>query len=814
MNLHPWLIALGSCSFDFKKISRRIVLSRVGARRCLSPAVFVILSVSFLAALFSASSYAKPSKGRAAAEKKSLLRSPTLSQPDDGSGIKSIAIRGNKKIEADAIIAKLKSKVGDSLSKERIAEDIRALHNLGYFDDIQADYSDRVLTFIVKEHPTVVKIDFEGNDQIASKDLKEVIKLKEYAILDITKVKEDVAAIQKHYEDKGFYLARVSYDVQKSDKKDEVNLIYRVNDFEKVRIKKITFLNNKKFSDQKLKDIMRSTKEGSFFSWLTSSGSFKESAFKQDLQMIRYFYANEGYVKAQVDTPVVTVSEDKKSLFISIRIEEGEQYKVGDIDFGGDLLFTKDELSKDLHLIKGETFSISGRNDDIQLLTEKYQDLGYAFVNVNPRANIRDDEKVVDIRYDFEKGELAHFGQINILGNAKTRDKVIRRELRVHEGELYNGSRLRISKERVERLGFFGQGEVVVNSVTRKDNPSIVDLEISIKERSTGTVSLGMGYGSLQGFFMTTTVAENNLFGRGQNLSLQGQYSANRLSRSLSISFTEPYFLDTLWSAGTDIFYVVSPIPNRYLTLRSGGAVRFGYPIVDDLYISNTYKFEHLRLDDIQLARDPELNFSDDIGNLSSMQLGLAYDRRNNRFETTKGYYSAATGELGGLGANKHFAKLLGDVRFYHPIAWGLVFRTKAELGHIFQTREDKNIPPAEKFYLGGPNNLKGYNQLSVSPRSRFGSPLGAKSQWNYIAEVEMPLVKEAGLKFVTFFDAGSATSSFNDLFASTEIRKDVGFGLRWFSPIGPLRFEWGFPLNPRPFDDPYVFQFFIGPPF
>lgn len=736
-------------------------------------------------------------------------------EKDELGPIKKIEITGQKKIEKDAVQAKLKSKLGDQAKRSVIAQDIKTVHALGFFDDVAISYDNGTLGIQVKERPTISKIEFEGNDQVSSSDLKDVIKLKEYSILDVNKVKEDVTLIQKHYEDKGFYLARITYDIRKTDKPEEVELVYRVSDFEKVRIKKVTFINNKRFSDEKLKGVFRNTKEGNFFSWLSSTGNFKESAFKQDMQILTYFYLNEGYVKFRYENPVVTVSQDKKWLFISIYVEEGERYNVGEIDFGGDLLFEKSELHDTILHKTGQVFAIQKRNDDIQRLTEKYQDLGYAFVNVNPKMNIHDENLTVDMRYDFEKGNLVHFGEINVVGNTKTRDKVIRRELRIREGELYNGTRLRISRERIERLGFFAPGEVVVNTITRKDNKDIVDVEINVKERSTGTITVGMGYGSIQKFFFTTQIAEINLFGRGQNLSLSGQYASDRRSRSLSLSFTEPYTLDTRWSSGFDVYLVSFPIPGRYLQFKKGFDLRFGHPITDEINTYLTYKFENLRLEEIRYDIDPFLDVTDDMGNLSSVGLSVVRDVRNNRFETTRGNYESVSTEFAGtgVGGNKDFAKFGLEGRYYHPLTDNLVLRTKAEAGHILRTT-NRNIPPAEKFYLGGPNNLKGYETFTVSPRTEKGSPLGGATQFVYIAEFEFPLIKEAGLKLVSFYDMGNSYPNFHDFANFTEIKQDVGFGFRWFSPIGPLRFEWGFPLAPRDDESNVVFNFFIGPPF
>ena len=438
-------------------------------------------------------------------------------EPFVGKIVGAIDIVGLKRIEKDAVLAKLTSKVGEKLTADEVRTDIQAVFGMGFFDDIdiQADNlpEGKVKIIIqVRERPVISKLDFEGNERISTSDLQDVVKIKQWSILDVNKVKEDVGLIQKHYEDKGFYLARVSFEVKKTDKPDEVQLIYKINDYDKVQIKRITFLNNSKFTDEELKATMGETREGGFLSFVSGSGSFKESSFKTDLQRLTYWYLDHGYVKFRYENPVVTISDDKKWLYISIYVDEGDQYKMGTLDFSGDLLFTKDELHADLTLKADETFSISKRNADIQKLQEKYQDLGYAFTNVIPKMNIHDDTKLVDIDYSFEKGNLVYFGEINMVGNTKTYDKVIRRELKIHEGELYSGTKMRQSKENVERLGFFQPGEVIFNTVTPKGKPDILNVDVTVKERSTGTITVGAGYGSIQKFFFTGTILGNQSF--------------------------------------------------------------------------------------------------------------------------------------------------------------------------------------------------------------------------------------------------------------------------------------------------------------
>lgn len=742
---------------------------------------------------------------------------------DFGKTVLKIQVEGLKRIEKDAVVAKLSSQVGKKLTADSVRGDLQALFAMGFFEDISIQAEDGeaggvILDVVVKELPVIAEIEFVGNEQIKTEDLKEVIKLKEWSILDVNKVKDDVAALQKHYEDKGYYLARISHTIQPL-KPDEVKLTYRVEDFDKIEIKKITFLNHRHFSERQLKNILQETREGGTFSGGGSSSSFKESSFRQDLQRLTYWYLEHGYVKFKYESPIVTVSEDKRWIFISIYLDEGEQYLMGTTEFSGDLLFERVELSKDLQLTQGEKFSISKRNADIQKLTEMYQDLGYAFVNVIPKMAIRDESKTVDLDYSFEKGSLVYFGNISVVGNTKTHDNVIRRELKIVEGELYSGSRLRQSRENVERLGFFAPGEVIFNTNPRKDQPDVLDVEISIKERSTGTITLGAGYGTVQKFFFTTQVSEINLAGKGQSVSLSANYSADRITRSINLGFTDPYAFDTRWSAGFDLFAINFPIPNRYLTRKLGFDVRSGNWVGDYTQLFVTYKNEGLRITEV---KDPLIDVRSDDGVLSSVVLSMVRDLRNNRFETTAGNYQSASLESAGvafLGGDKKFFKLGINNRYYRRLMGDLVFRNSLEFGQLFDAGGAFGVPNAERYFLGGPNNLKGYDFFSVGPKQASSTgaliPVGGSVQMMGLFELEYPIVKEAGLKTVVFYDAGNAFSRFPGIDGEPlTIRTDAGFGLRWFSPIGPLRFEWGFPFKPRPGESTTVFQFFIGPPF
>ncbi len=764
--------------------------------------------------------------------------------------IAEVKTSGLKRIERAAILEKILSRPGTEYDADRIRTDIESLYEMGYFDDIVISKDPApngvVLTFAFAERPLINEILFEGNEKIPTSDLQEAIKVKKWSILDVNKVQADIEIIQKQYEDKGYYLAKVSHELR-PDKVGEVKLVYKVSDYDKVEIKRIVFLNNRHYTDEKLKGVFGETKEGSSLGFFSNSGTFREASFKMDLQRLTYWYLENGYLKFRHEAPVTTISEDKRYVFISIYVEEGERYSIGSFDFSGDLLFSREDLRKEIQMGDGQVFSITGRNADIQRLTEKYQDLGYAFVNVIPKMDFNDELKTVSLDYSFEKGSLVRFGEIRVVGNTKTYDRVIRRELRIYEGELYSGSKLRVSRERVERLGFFAPGEVQFNQIPRKGRDDVVDIEIVVKERSTGSVTLGAGYSSVQGFFFQGRIQEINLFGRGQNLSFETQWGRQDLVRSFSLSFLDPYAFDTKWSAGFDLFMANSPIPDRYLIRRSGFNLRAGYPITDDVQGFVTYKFEHLRVlanyaedRNALLAANPSLGLpplraddSLDKGILSSVVLTVTRDKRNNRFETTGGNFQNASLEIAGLGGVKNFAKFTANNRYYNNFIGNFVFKNSTEIGALFNTG-GRGIPPSEKFFLGGPWNMRGFDVFSLSPVSTFLDPntgvatyekLGGVSQFYSLFELEHPLIREAGIKWVLFYDVGNSFAGFpgidpEDPNNPYKLRQNYGFGIRWFSPLGPLRFEWGFPVNPGlirttgQVEASPSFIFFIGQPF
>lgn len=740
----------------------------------------------------------------------------------------TITIRGQQKIEESAIRSKIATKSGDPYSNDAVKADVKELFKTGFFNNViverEAGGGKVNLTFTVVEKPIVSEIIFEGNDEADDDEMKETSGLKPYEILNMQKVREAVEKLEKLYEDKGFFLARVTYVIE-PQKDKTVKLVFTVLENEKVRVAKVRFLGNNKISSTRLKAAM-ATQEGGFFSFISGSGSYKQEAFDRDVQALYYLvYYNEGYIQAKIDRPQVSVTPDKRHIYVTIRVEEGEKFDVGEVGFAGDLLFKDSELFEAIKLKKSELFVYSVMQKDLSTLQAKYGDLGYAYANVIPRTRIREKDRLVDITFEIDKGNKVYLGRINVKGNNRTRDKVVRREMRIVEGELYNETRKRESLENIKRLGYFE--EVVFNTKAPQGQPDIMDIDVAVKERNTGVIQLGAGYSNYGGFLLNGQINQINLFGKGQRLGLSIDYS--KAQSIFNLSFTEPYFRDSEFSVGGDIY--VQKKENElaeYKQDRRGVGVRVGHPLAPYLDGTIGYKIDETTLT-LNPEGDPQLYPVETANGITSaMTFSVAYDRRDDRFSPSDGMYHSAGIEVAGLGGDLNYTKGTLTSRYYKKIFWDVVWRNNLSYG-IITSNDSTDVPFNQLYLLGGANNLRGYNWFSIGKKkyssvaaAQFAGqpngdklafrPFGGTQQLYYNLEFQFPLIEEAGVKGVVFYDIGYADDSLN----LSDFRSDVGFGFRWFSPIGPLRFEWGFPFQrDAVYGERAVnFEFAIGQPF
>lgn len=750
--------------------------------------------------------------------------------------VMKITIQGNRRIEASAIRQKIRTREATPLSPSLIREDIRAFFSLGYFDQVQVEREDVPggveIFFIVKERPIIAKIEYEGLDAVEKDDVRGATAVKQFEVLDIHKLNLSVTKITELYEEKGFYLADVAYAIRLDEKRNEATVTFTIHENTKVQVKQINIIGNKVVSDATLKGFMQ-TREGDSFSWLTGSGSYREAVFDRDIATLGYYYGTLGHVRARFGKPEVTVSPDKKYIFITFSVEEGEAYQVGKIDFAGQLLFTEAELQEGLLLQTGEMFNTDTLRRETLRLTEKYADLGYAFANVVPQPVIHDDTKLVDLVFEIDRGQRVFIGKINITGNDRTKDHVVRRELRIFEGELFNGTKKRESRENVLRLGFFD--EVEFHQTVSKTDDNIVDIEIKVKERSTGQLVIGAGYGNGVGFTFQAQLSQNNFLGNGQVASLSAHVQSGQKYYEFNLGFHDPYVANTLWSMGGDFYQLrrqLFSIPNvpTFDETKTGADFKLGHQVMEFTNLYLTYKLEKSTVPPDSIIDKSIIAVSSVNGWTSSAMGSLVYDHRDDRFDPRNGLFASLSTEYAGLGGDRFYSRTLAEMKFFHPLFMDFVFRTRLTGGNITPVGSTP-VPVNELFILGGLANLRGYRFMGVGPKRRLSPEssgnlsdaarnakigetdfvLGGHNQLLYQAEVEFPLLKEARIRGVLFFDAGNAFDG--NIFANNPVLYcNVGWGFRWFTPIGPLRFEFGYPILQG--GGPPQFYFTIGPPF
>jgi len=488
--------------------------------------------------------------------------------------IARIDLTGNRRIENTVIYNVIKSAKGKIYSEEDLSSDIRAIYRTGYFTDVKVDVTDatdgKAITFILEERPFVNDIRIKGNDAVKSDDIRGVLSFKVKQAYNPDRVKADTDKIKALYDDKGYYNAEISFSTEKVRDRD-VNVIIGIKEHDQLYVKSIDFAGNQAFTNKELKGLLE-TSEWSIFSFITDSGVLKKEKLRESLNRVKVFYMNNGYIQAQVGEPEIT--HDKKWIYIRIPVSEGKQFKVGKVEITGDTISVpREELLDKLNIKKKDYYDREAISKDLDYLTRMTHNDGYAYAEINPKTQTKEAEQKVDITYDIKKGNLVYFNRINIAGNTKTRDKVIRRELAFTEGDLYNSDKLKNSYARLGRLRFFEE----VNFQTAKGpEENLTDINISVKERPTGLFSIGAGYSGQDGAMLMAQIAQQNLFGRGQNLSLQGALGTE--NSTINLSFTEPYLFDLpLWMK-TDLWKMYQEYDTYYLD-STGAAITFGYPV-------------------------------------------------------------------------------------------------------------------------------------------------------------------------------------------------------------------------------------------
>jgi len=746
-----------------------------------------------------------------------------LSNAEGPDTVARILIEGTRRIEDDAILAKLVTYVGNRYSLSDINEDIKAIYSTGYFYDVKVEVEDtakgKIITYIVIEKPSVKEFMFEGNDDISNDKIKENTDLKPNSILNIAKIKENINKIRQMYEAEGFFMVDIDHKIQELTN-NRVNVIIRITEFKKIYIKRINFIGNRAFSDDELKKSMLS-KEGKWYSFMSSKGIYRKDMFLNDMQLLRMYYLDHGYVEVEIGPPVISMSADKKWMFVTTTINEGPQYYVGKIELEGDLLFEKDALMEYIKLETGNHFSRRDFEISIEGLRNKYTDIGYAFAQVNTKTPTDPKKRTIDIIFTVNKGKLAYFEQINLLGNTRTRDKVVRRELYIKEGDLYSGPGIRKSKARLMRIGYFD--EVKITTEKGSDEESVI-LSIEVKEKMQGQFIVGVGFSSLENFVGTAQVGHNNLFGYGTRISLQAEVGKYR--KNINLNLRQPYILDTKYIGSLSLinserdFFTFDRVDRSV----SGG---LGRPLYWDIEAHVGYTYQHVEIKNVANQVALFLTLQEGLRITTSGYFTLSRNTLNDFFDPSKGTKVSGTVEYAteNLGGDLNFIKYTGLARHYFPIYWGISLMVNGEAGYA-DNLDPGQLHISERYFLGGLNSVRGFFSRSLGPQEESIIPRDPDDPASRLTEVDsviggnkfaqgnvellIPIVKSLKIKGVIFYDIGNAFNE-NENIEFDQLRQSWGFGLRWLSPMGPLRFEWGYPLYQREDEQKQVFEFGIG---
>ncbi len=707
--------------------------------------------------------------------------------------VAEVIITGNKRIESEAIKKILKTRKGDVYLARHLRDDIKSIYKMGYFGDVRVEASStpkgKEVSFRVTENETIRNIRIKGNRKFEDKKIKEVISVRPGSILNIKKLQGDMRQIENLYKEKGYHQVKVAYETN-AVSESRADLDFIIKEGEKVITRAIHFEGNNAFESKTLKKLMK-TEEKGFFSWLTSSGDLDREVLSQDVSKIAAYYHNHGYIEAKMAEPELTY--EGKWIYVNIKIDEGPQFKVGKVDIEGDLIGPKSELLKEMKITREKVYNRELIREDILVLRDMYSDAGHAYADISPRIDLDREKLTANVTYLINKGPLVYFEKIIITGNTKTRDKVIRRELMVYEQELFSGKRLKRGARNLYRLDFFE--DIKVNTTKGSADDKMM-LKVDVTEKLTGAFSFGGGYSSVDNLFVMASISQRNLFGRGQILNLRAQLGG-RTTR-FTLSFTEPWLFDIPLSAGFDLYNTVWDYDTYYKD-STGGTLRFGYPVLDYTRVYLSYNYDRSDIEDLQ--PDASLLITDMKGkNVGHTLTGtLRRDSRDRVFNPTEGSDNSFTIKHAGtpFGGDIGFTKYIVDSGWYIPLFWDTVGMLHGRGGFIHEDTVGK-VPLWERFYMGGLGSIRGYGWRDISPRDpTTGDEIGGDRMVQFNVEFIFPVVKKAGLIGLLFYDTGNVYDNGENINVG-DFRKSIGYGIRWYSPIGPIRLEYGYILDDK----------------
>ena len=740
-----------------------------------------------------------------------LIPASIANAKEMGDRISSVSIRGNQRVESRTILSYMNIQSGDKFSPADIDNSLKALYATGFFSDVSIRIEGNTLVVQVVENPIISRVAFEGNDRIETKDIEKEMELKPRSIYSKDKVQSDVSRILDIYRRSGRYNATVEPKVIKQDQ-NRVDLVYEISEGQAALVQKISFVGNEKYSSQDLRKAIR-TEETRWYNFLSDNDKYDPDRLQFDQELLRRFYVNEGYADFQVKSAHAELSPAKDSFYLTFVVEEGPQYKLGDVSVVSELAGDKKpDFTSMLTTVKGDTYDASKVDASVDAITKELGNQGYAFVDIQPKLDRDPATQTVGLTYIIKPGPRVYVERINVTGNVRTLDKVIRREFRLAEGDAYNSAKLQRSEQRINNLGFFEKAEVKNEPGSAPDKTVV---NVDVKEKSTGEINIGAGFSSTDGIIGNIGLSESNLLGRGQSIKTDFVLATRR--KQAELSFTEPYFLDRELAAGFDIYRTYRDFTQEssYISDIKGINLRLGYSFTEELQHSVYYTAHNNTIRDVPSTASIYIQQQEGTNTTSAVGQTFTLDERNNKFDPTKGYIARLTQEVAGLGGNTKYLKHEFKAGYYYPVAakWTLSFLGSA--GYI-KGIGGEDVRISDRFFIGG-DDMRGFANAGIGPRDKnTNDALGGNTYYVGTTELRFPLglPDDLGVSGAVFTDVGSLWNLDSvgvNILDKNSARVSSGFGMLWSSPFGPIRIDLAKALVKEDFDQTELFRFSFG---
>ncbi len=736
--------------------------------------------------------------------------------------IREIVVKGNQRVEPETIESYMRLSRGDKYDSARINDSLKSLFRTGLFSDVRIEkVSNGVLVINVVENPIINQISFEGNKELKDEDLGKEVELRPRVVFTRARVQNDAARIVELYRRAGRFAASVEPKIIERSQ-NRVDLIFEINEGPVTKVSRINFIGNRAFSDSQLRSVV-STEESAWYKFFSSSDNYDPDRLAFDKELLRRHYLKNGYVDFQVLSAVAELARDGKSFFITITVEEGDEYKFGPSDVDSRVAeLDPERLRSKIKTTENETYNAGLVDETVESLTVEAGKEGFAFARVRPRVDKNTDEKTVSLTFAVEEGPRVYIDRIDIVGNSRTLDRVIRREIRLVEGDAYNRFLVDKARRRITALGFFSKVDIKQSPGSSADR---VNLTIYVVEKSTGQFSVGAGFSSSEAIIGDLSITERNLMGRGQFLRLRTSLSFKR--QQVDIRFTEPYFLGRKMSFGIDIFGsdTNQQDESSFSARTTGAGLRFGFPISEDVTLSTRYNFTRTRIRNVDASASPAIQGSAGTANTSLVGFTLTYNTLDNPFEPTTGIRLSLNQDLAGIGGDVYYSRTVAQGSYYYPLYKKQIIASLFASGGFITGWNGKQVRIVDSFFKGS-ETFRGFKRSGIGPREAGAGlnddSLGGKIFAIGTAEVSFPvgLPETWGVRGAVFTDVGTLYDAPTPGTATilqgdkASLRATVGASLLYKSPLGPLRFDFSLPVKKESFDKTEFFRFSAGTSF